>query len=75
MFELPEQNACNNSGRKSVKYFIRNMFHDWSEVDRVTFDRFKEEIRQRYIESTVFSPSEISEDDFIKRFTKTEEEK
>lgn len=58
-----------------MKYFIRNMFHDWSEVDRVTFDRFKEEIRQRYIESTVFSPSEISEDDFIKRFTKTEEEK
>lgn len=60
-----------------MRYFIRSAYHDWSEVDRVTFDKYKEKILQRFAEAQrfdkFFERAGISEDEFIKRYTKTEE--
>lgn len=55
--------------RKS-RYYIRSNYHDWSEVDRVSFDIYKEKVRSRYAEAAEFAPSSITEGDFVKRYTK-----
>lgn len=53
---------------KKLKYYIRSNYHDWSEVDRVTFEIYESKLKDLYAR---VSQSKVSEDEFKKRYTKT----
>lgn len=51
-----------------MRYFISSAFHEWTEVDRITFENFKEKLK-------AYVGDAKSGEKLIKKYTKTTEAK